>query len=108
MADKNIVRMEDKNVSGEEKFADFLDANRKLLVGFLCLVIAAIVAYAVAFNVKSSLVKKILVRLRLLNIRLQRMPLIWMRLLLTAAVRRRSAISDPILKRAELPVPARI
>ncbi len=67
MADKNIVRMEDKKSSGGQKFADFLDANRRLLVGALCLVIAAIVAYAVAFNIKTSVVKKNLNKIEIIE-----------------------------------------
>ncbi|MBR5965338.1 MAG: tetratricopeptide repeat protein [Treponema sp.] len=62
MAD-NIVKIkgsaaEKKNLSGEQKLGEFLGKNFKVLVGVLCAVIAAIVAYVVWFNVSNSIVRK--------------------------------------------------
>ena len=49
---------EKKNLSGEQRLGEFLGKNRKALVCFLLVVVAAIVAYAVFFNVSTSIVKK--------------------------------------------------
>ena len=62
MAD-NIVKMkgsaaEKKNLSGEQKLGEFLSKNLKVLVGVLCAVVAVIVAYVIFFYVSTSLVRK--------------------------------------------------
>lgn len=63
MADKNIVRMNDrradaKKASGEEKVGDFLARNLRVLVWILAAGIAAIVIYVIAFNIYTSGVRK--------------------------------------------------
>ncbi|MBR3542750.1 MAG: hypothetical protein IKN82_03515 [Treponema sp.] len=59
---ENVVKMggssEKKNLSGEQRLGEFLGKNRKALVCFLLVVVAAIVAYAIFFNVSTSIVKK--------------------------------------------------
>ncbi|MBO7122939.1 MAG: tetratricopeptide repeat protein [Treponema sp.] len=62
MAD-NVVKMkgsaaEKKNLSGEQKLGEFLSKNFKVLVAVLGAVIAVIVAYVVYFYVSTSLVRK--------------------------------------------------
>lgn len=59
----NVVKMKEakadkKNLSGEQKLGEFLGKNRKVLTAALVVVVAAIAAYVVFFNVNSSVVRK--------------------------------------------------
>lgn len=71
MAD-NVVKMkgaaaEKKNLSGEQKLGEFLSKNFKVLVGVLCAAVALIVAYVVFFNVSTSLVRKSLDKIEVIE-----------------------------------------
>ena len=60
---ENVVKMngakaEKKNLSGEQKLGEFLGKNRKALIGVLIAAVAAIAGYAIFFNVSTSVVKK--------------------------------------------------
>ena len=61
MAD-NIVKIkgaaEKKNISGEQKLGEFLGKNFKVLAAVLCAVIAAIAAYVIWFNASTSMARK--------------------------------------------------
>lgn len=60
---ENVVKMggakaDKKNLTGEQKLGEFLGKNRKALIGVLVLAVAAIAGYAIFFNVSTSIVKK--------------------------------------------------
>lgn len=62
MAD-NVVKMngakaDKKNLSGEQKLGEFLGKNKVALIGALAAAVAAIAGYAIFFNVSTSIVKK--------------------------------------------------
>ncbi len=69
---ENIVKIkgseaDKKNLSSEQKLGEFLSKNRKALVCLLILVVAAIAGYAIYFNISTSLVKKNLDKVELIE-----------------------------------------
>ena len=70
--DGNVVKMngakaDKKNLTGEQKLGEFLGKNRKALVGLLIVAVAAIAGYVVFFNVSTSVVRKSLDKIEVIE-----------------------------------------
>ncbi len=70
--DGNVVKMkgakaEKKNLTGEQKLGEFLGKNRKALLGLLIAAVAAIAGYVIFFNVSTSIVKKSLDKIEVIE-----------------------------------------